>query len=264
MIPDFFGGMDELTRLLLSAIFVLIAAGVSRWQSADLERDLVIATVRSFIQLILIGYALELVFNQDNPFFTVGILGVMVTIAGRTTSARIKMLPDATRIGIVSIGIGTALTVGILLLLGVFEFVPQDIIPIGGMVVGSAMTAATLVMTRLAQDFQDQRLMIETKLALGATAREASLTQFRRAVRSAMVPVVDTTKTVGLIKLPGAMTGMILAGASPLEAVRLQIIVMYMLVGAVTFTSLVAAFMTYQAHFNHEHQFVDLTVEADK
>ncbi|MEL6148891.1 MAG: iron export ABC transporter permease subunit FetB [Chloroflexota bacterium] len=261
MIPDFFGGVDELTRLLLSATFVLIAAGISRWQSADLERDLVIATVRSFIQLILIGYALELVFEQDNPLFTVGILVVMVTIAGRTSSARVKELPYASRIGVVSIGVGTILTVGILLLFGVFEFVPQDIIPIGGMVVGSAMTAATLVMTGIHEDFYNQRLVIETKLALGANAREASMTQFRRAIRNAMIPMVDATKTVGLIKLPGAMTGMILAGASPLEAVRIQIIVMYMLVGAVTFTGLIAAYLTYRTFFNKEHQFIDMSIK---
>ncbi|MEM6530117.1 MAG: iron export ABC transporter permease subunit FetB [Chloroflexota bacterium] len=260
MIPNFFGSMDEFTRLLLSATFVLIAAGVSRWQSADLERDLVIATVRSFIQLILIGYALELVFDQDNPFFTVGILMLMVAIAGRTSSARVKKLARAPHIGVISIGTGTLLTVGILLFLGGFEFVPQDIIPIGGMVVGSAMTAATLVMSGLQDDFHDQRLVIETKLALGASAREASLTQFRGAIRNAMVPMVDATKTVGLIKLPGAMTGMILAGASPLEAVRIQIIVMYMLVGAVTFTSLIAAYLTYRTFFNNEHQFVDVQV----
>ena len=256
MIPDFFGGYDQLTRLLLSASFVVIAIGVSRWQRADLEHDLAIATVRSFVQLILIGYALELVFNQDNPLFTVSILLIMVTIAGRTSGTRAKSLPGAHRIGIVSIGVGTVLTLSILLVLGVFNFTPQDIIPIGGMVIGSAMTAATLVMTQLHNDFHNQQLEIESKLALGATSREASLTQFQRAIRSAMIPMVDTTKTVGLIKLPGAMTGMILAGASPLEAVRLQIIVMYMLVGAVTFTGLIAAYLTYRTFFNADHQFI--------
>ncbi|MEM8533964.1 MAG: iron export ABC transporter permease subunit FetB [Chloroflexota bacterium] len=258
MFSDPFGSMNELMRLLLSALFVVIAAGVSRWQRADLEQDLLIATVRSFIQLILIGYALELVFDQDNPIFTVTILVLMIWIAGWTSASRAKTLRHARWIGITSIGVGTVLTVGILVLLGVFAFVPNDIIPVGGMVVGSAMSTATLVMTRLTTDFHDQQLLIESKLALGATGREASLTQFRQAIRSAMIPVVDTTKTVGLIKLPGAMTGMILAGATPLEAVRLQIIVMYMLVGAVTFTGLVAAYLTYRAFFTNDHQLVKL------
>ena len=259
MLPDLFGGMDELLRVLLAAVFVVIAAGVSRWQHAELERDLAIATVRSFVQLILIGYALELIFNQNNPFFTIGILVIMVTIAGRTSGARVRRLPAAGRIAMVSIGVGTLLTLGLLLLLGVFEFVPQDVIPIGGMIVGNSMSVATLVMTRLYDDIRDQRLIIETQLALGATSRQASLTQFRRAIRSAMIPIVDTTKTVGLITLPGAMTGMILAGASPLQAVQLQIIVMYMLVGAATFAGLIAAYLTYRQLFTAGHQLLPIS-----
>ena len=107
------------------------------------------------------------------------------------------------------------MTIALLVALGVFQFVPKDIIPIGGMIVGTSMTTATLVITRLSSDFHDQRDLIESKLALGATSRQASLTQFQRTIVGAMTPIVDTTKTVGLIKLPGAMTGMILAGREP-------------------------------------------------
>jgi putative ABC transport system permease protein len=256
MLPDLFGGFDQLSRLLLAALFVVISAVMSRWQKADLEADLLIATARSFVQLIAIGYVLELVFNQDNILFTSAILVIMIIIAGRTSGNRAQGVRHANWIGIIAIGISTVLTVGLLLLLGVFDFVPDDIIPIGGMVVGNSMSVATLVMTRLRDDITDQRLMIESKLALGATSREASLQQFRRALRSAMIPIIDSTKTVGLIKLPGAMTGMILAGASPLTAVRLQIIVMYMLIGATMFTALSAAYLSYRGFFNKQHQFV--------
>jgi putative ABC transport system permease protein len=122
------------------------------------------------------------------------------------------------------------------------------------MVIGNAMTVATLVITRFTSDLYDQRNAIESMLALGADSRRASLPQFRRNLQSAMIPIIDTTKTVGLIKLPGAMTGMILAGASPLEAVQLQIIVMYMLVGAAIFTSLSAAYLTYRQFFTPAQQ----------
>jgi putative ABC transport system permease protein len=254
MLPDLFGDLDQLTRLLLSAVFVVIAVGISRWQQADLERDLLIATARSFIQLILIGYALELVFSQDSVLFTAAILLVMIGIAGHTSGSRARKIPSAGRMGTLAIGIGAVLTLGTLVVLGVFAFVPRDIIPIGGMVIGNAMSVATLVMTRLYDDVHDHRLLIETRLALGATGRQASLTQFRRAVRSAMIPIIDTTKTVGLIQLPGAMTGMILAGASPLQAVQLQIIVMYMLIGAATFTGLMAAYLAYRSFFTSDHR----------
>ncbi len=251
---DFFSGLDNLSAVVLSIAFVLIAIGISRWQQADLERDLFIATVRSFIQLILIGYALQLIFQQDNPLWTLASLLVMIVIAGRTSGQRARKTPNAHTVALVAIGVGSALTIGILVLLRVFDFVPRDIIPIGGMVVGNAMTTATLVITRLTDDYYDQRLLIESRLALGATSRQASLDQFRRSLRSAMVPIVDTTKTVGLIKLPGAMTGMILAGASPMQAVQLQLIVMYMLVGASTFTGLIAAYLTYRQFFSPAYQ----------
>ena len=247
--------IDSLVRVIISIVFVLVAVGVSKWQRADMEKDLLIATVRSFIQLILIGYALEIIFNQNNPIWTLLVLMVMTGIAARTTANRArKKTPHADWIALAAIGGGSALTLIILVVLRVFEFVPRDTIPIGGMIIGNSMTTATLIIVRLTADFHEQRGMIESMLALGATSREASLVQFRRSIRDALVPIVDTTKTVGLIKLPGAMTGMILAGASPLEAVQLQLIVMYMLVGAATFTGLIAAYLTYRQFFTVNHQ----------
>ena len=254
--PEPFAGLVGIERVLMSIAFILIAAGISRWQHSRLEGDLLVATIRSFVQLIAIGYVLELVFELDVPLFTVAILLVMILIAGRTSGKRARATPNAQFVALMAIGVGSALTLSLLLALGVFEFVPKDIIPIGGMIVGTSMTTASLVITRLSSDFQDQRDMIESKLALGATGRQASLTQFQRAIAGALTPIIDTTKTVGLIKLPGAMTGMILAGATPLEAVQLQIIVMYMLVGAATFTGLIAAWLTHRQFFTPAHQLV--------
>ena len=249
--PDIFAGMQGIERVLMSIAFILIAAAVSRWQESDLEKDLFIATFRSFVQLIAIGYVLELVFELHDPIVTVVILLAMTVIAGRTTAKRAKKTPHAQMIPLLSIGFGTAMTLALLVALGVFDFVPKDIIPIGGMVLGTSMTTATLVITRLSSDFHDQRGLIESKLALGATSRQASLT-IPAHHQERVTPIIDD----GLIKLPGAMTGMILAGASPLEAVQLQIIVMYMLVGAATFTGLVAAWLTYQQYFTPAHQLV--------
>lgn len=246
--------LTDLPRIGLALALVVAAALISRWQRADLEKDLAVAAARSFVQLIAIGYLLELIFNQDNPLWTAALLSIMIVIAARTSGRRGRNTPSATWIALWSIGLGSILTLGVLVIFGVFEFTPQAIIPIGGMVIGNAMTVASQVMDRMALDLTEQRGLIESRLALGATSREASHQQFRRALRSAMIPHIDTTKTTGLIKLPGAMTGMILAGASPLEAVQLQIIVMYMLVGAVAFTGLIAAYLTYRAFFTRAHQ----------
>ena len=112
--PDFFIGLQGIERVLMSIAFVFIAAAVSRWQSSDLEKDLAIATVRSFIQLIAIGYVLELVFEVNYPIFTVGILLVMITIAGRTSGKRAKQTPNGVMIALLAIGIGSALTIALL------------------------------------------------------------------------------------------------------------------------------------------------------
>ena len=246
-------------RVGASLALVALAALLSYWQRAGLGKDLAIATVRSFVQLIAIGYALELIFNQDNLWWTLLIIAVMLGVAGYTSAGRAQGIPNALFITNASIGFGAVLTVGLLVALGIFDLSPQFIIPIAGMVIGNTMTTCSLVMGRLRDDVRDQRNQIETALALGATGRQAVQPIVRRSIRAAMVPIIDTTKTVGLIKLPGAMTGMILAGASPLDAVQLQIIVMYMLTGATAFTALAAAYLTAQVFFSKYHQ---LTVPA--
>jgi putative ABC transport system permease protein len=182
----------------------------------------------------------------------------MVAIAGHTAGKRGRGVPRSRFVATVAISVGVALTLGLLVALQVFPFQPRYIIPVAGMVVGNAMTVCGLVMARLRDDLKMQRLQVETALALGAAPAQAVQGQLRRALATGMTPIVDNTKTVGLISLPGAMTGMILAGAPALEAVQLQIIVMYMLIGAASFTGATAAFFTYRQFFAKQHQ---LTVE---
>ncbi len=261
-IGDLVNQLNDLERIGLAVGLVLVAGIVSRWQRAGLESDLAIATVRSFVQLVAIGFVLDAVFAQDSPLWTTLVLVVMIGVAAQTSGARGKQTPGATWIALAAITFGSVSTLAALVAAGVFAYTPENIIPIGGMVIGNAMTVASQVMNRMSDDLLDNRDQIEAMLALGATSREASQIQFRRALRNAMIPHIDTTKTVGLIKLPGAMTGMILAGASPLEAVQLQIIVMYMLVGATTFTGLGAAWLTYRAFFTDTHQLRHLSQAA--
>ena len=250
---DLFSQLD-LTRLAASLALVALAGLLSYWQRAGLGKDLAIATVRSFFQLIAIGYALEIVFELDSVAWTLFIILVMLLVAAHTSAGRAKGIPHALLITNASIGVGAVLTIGLLVALGIFDFEAQFIIPIAGMVIGNTMTTCSLVMGRMRDDVGDHRGQIETALALGATSRQAVQPTVRRSIRSAMIPIIDTTKTVGLIKLPGAMTGMILAGASPMEAVQLQIVVMYMLTAATAFTALAAAYLTAQVFFTKYHQ----------
>ena len=246
--------MTELTRILAALILVFLAALISRWQSLDLEKQMLVAVVRAFIQLTLIGYALTYIFEVDNPLVVLLIISIMVTIAGYTSGKRAVGVPNAHRVALASIALGASLTLGLLVGLGVFEFTAQQIIPISGMVICNSMNVCSLVMKRIKEEINGRSLEIEAALALGATRRQASDRYLKTALQSGMIPIIDSAKTVGLIQLPGAMTGMILAGAAPLEAVQLQIIVMYMLIGAAAFTGLGATFLSYRQFFTADHQ----------
>ncbi|MBK6324616.1 MAG: iron export ABC transporter permease subunit FetB [Chloroflexi bacterium] len=248
--------LSELPRILAALFLVVLAAGVSRWQHLDLEKQMLVAVVRAFIQLTLIGYALNLIFAADNPAAILLILAVMTSIASYTSGKRGEGTPHATRVAALAITFGAALTLGLLVGLRVFTFSAQQIIPIAGMVIGNSMNVCSLVMRRMKDEIKGRQLEIETALALGATRQQAVRPHLKTALQSGMMPIVDSTKTVGLIQLPGAMTGMILAGASPLEAVQLQMIVMYMLIGAAALTGLAAAWLSYRQFFTASHQLV--------
>ncbi len=251
-----FEALNWLPRILGSLVLVGLAIGISRWQKVELEKDMLLAVGRAFVQLIAIGYALDLIFRARGPLWILLVVGIMISIAGHTAGRRGQGVPRSRRVATASISLGAISTLGLLIVLQIFPFEPRFIIPIAGMIVGNAMTVTGLVMTRLRDDLKSQRAQIEAALALGATQRQAADGQLRRALATGMTPIVDNTKTVGLIALPGAMTGMILAGASPLEAVQLQVIVMYMLIGAAAFSGLTAAFLTHQQFFTKAHQLV--------
>lgn len=247
-----------LYRIGGALLLVAAAAAISRYRRIGLEADMLTAVIRAFVQLIAIGYALKFIFAARNPFWIFLVVFAMVAIAGHTAGKRGRGVPRSRFVATVAISVGVALTLGLLIALQVFPFQPRYIIPVAGMVVGNAMTVCGLVMGRLRDDLKMQRLQVEAALALGAAPAQAVQGQLRRALATGMTPIVDNSKTVGLISLPGAMTGMILAGATALEAVQLQIIVMYMLIGAASFTGLTATFFTYRQFFTKQHQ---LTVE---
>lgn len=248
--------LDQLSRILLALALVGVAAVISRWQRLDLEKDILVASVRAFVQLVAIGYALTLIFAIDSPPAILLLLALMTLLAGHTAGKRGRGVPHSGRVALLSVGFGAAVTLGLLVLLGVFEFTAQQIIPIAGMVIGNSMNVCSLSMGRVRDEINSHAAQIEAALALGATSRQAGHPYLRVALHAGMTPIVDSTKTVGLIALPGAMTGMILAGASPLQAVQLQIIVMYMLIGAAAFTGLASVWLTYRRFFTPQHQLV--------
>jgi putative ABC transport system permease protein len=239
----------------LSLCLVGIAVAISAWQRLGLEGDLSVATVRSFVQLIAVGYILTYVF-EGHGWLTILALAVMIGTASITSRNRAKRVPGSGFIAVAAIATATAATLGVLAALHIVPTSARAIIPLGSMIVSGAMNTTSLVMTRLHDDLATNRREIEARLSLGDTARQAALPWLRSAIRGGMLPSVDSTKVVGLVALPGAMTGLILAGVSPLSAVRLQLVVMYMLLGGAAFAALVAAQLTERRLFTKSHQLI--------
>ncbi|POO02459.1 Protein ALUMINUM SENSITIVE [Trema orientale] len=248
---EFLKGM---AKPLAATVVVLMAVVLSFLQKLGLEGEMVYSMVRAFLQLSVIGFVLQFIFTRDNVGWIVLAYLFMVSVAGYTAGQRAKHVPRGKLVAGVSILAGTSLTMFFLVILKVFPFTPRYIIPVAGMMVGNAMTVTGVTMKRLRDDIRTQINLVETALALGATPRQATLQQVKRALVISLSPVIDNAKTVGLISLPGAMTGLIMGGASPLEAIQLQIIVMNFLIGASTVSSILSTYLCWPAFFTKAYQ----------
>lgn len=241
-----------------SVLLVALAAAVAYQQRLHVTRELLIAAVRAGVQLVAVGAVLMLLFRAAGlPGAFAWVIG-MVLIAGNVAGRRGAGLPYARRSATIGVAIGTTVTLGALLLLGVISTQPRVVVPVGGMIVSAAMQASGVALRRLSEDARAARPAIEARLCLGLPAHEAFLPHRRSALRTALLPVIDSTKVVGLISLPGAMTGLILAGVDPLMAIRYQIVVMYMILAATALAALAAARLAENALFDNAERLVEL------
>jgi putative ABC transport system permease protein len=237
-----------------SALLVAVTIAAAAWAHLGLSRDIVIAAVRAGVQLVAVGAVLLVLFRTGGAAGALGWVAAMIAVAALVAGRRGRGIPRSVPIAAAGIAIGTTVTLGSLLALAVIPARPEVIVPVGGMIVSTAMQASALTMLRLAEQAGDDREQIETRLLLGCTATEAFAAHRRRAARTALVPAIDSAKVVGLISLPGAMTGLILAGVDPLTAIRYQIVVMYMLLAATILAALTSATLTERTLFDHAHR----------
>ena len=242
--------------LALTFSLVIIALMISYRQKLGMERDMIIGSVRAVVQLTVVGFILKFVFNMDNTPLTSIILCLMVYNAAAVAAKRGAGITHAKRISFGAILVGLIITLGCLLAFQAISFKPSEVIPVSGMVVGNSMVALGLLYRNLVSSFKDRREEVEVKLCLGATPREASRILIRESIRTAMIPTIDSMKTLGIVQLPGMMTGLILAGTPPELAIKYQIMVMFMLTGAVTISGFVASFWAYRSFFTDRAQLV--------
>jgi putative ABC transport system permease protein len=251
-----------LGEVAASLALVAIAAAVSLWRRAELEGDLGLAVLRSFLQLTAVGYVIQAIFDSDSLWLVTALLAAMVAFGTATARRRARAVPGALMPIALALGSAAAVTLGLVLLLGVFEAKPRFLVPVGGMVIGNSMTAAAVALNRLADEVRADAGRIEATLALGATARQAATGLVTRSLRSGMIPLIDSTKTTGVVFFPGTMVGMLVAGAEPFDAVRLQLILLWTLLGAVALAALIAVTLGYRGFFTAAHQLRELPSRA--
>ena len=244
----------SLGEVAASLVLVVLAVALSLWRRADLERDIGVAVVRSIVQLTAIGYVIQAIFDEDSLALVAALIAVMVVFGAIQARQRARRVPRTFVPLLVALGVAGVSTLGLVVALGIFEPEPRFLVPVGGMVIGNAMTAAAVALNRLGDEMHDRAREIEATLALGATATQAATPTLRRALRSGTIALVDSTKTTGLIFFPGTMVGMLLAGADPTDAVRLQLILLYALLGSVAIAAVLATALSYRSFFTPAHQ----------
>lgn len=250
--------MNNLTffSLLLALSFILIAAFVSFKEDLGLEKDLLVGTVRSFVQLIIIGYVLEYIFALREWPYVILMLAFMVLVATRNAEKRGRGIDGIFPTLLLAIALAETVTMGMMVGMRIIPFTPQYVIPVSGMIIGNSMVASALMLNRIKAEIISRREEIEVLLSLGAASRQACAACLREAMRSSMIPTLDSMKTVGLVQLPGMMTGLIIGGASPVEAVKYQVLVIFMLAGAVAITVMVVGLLAFRRFFTPNHQLI--------
>lgn len=241
--------------LTSSLALVLVAAAISRWQRLGLERQVVWAATRALVQLLLVGVALALLLEPGRSLsWSWAWVAAMIVYAGDVARRRAPEVPRLAPLAIAAFAATAAITLGVVFGLRIFPLEGRTVVPIAGMMIGNSMTATVLVARRLVDELRDKRDEVEARLALGQPSRVAAAPYVRTALRSAVSPQIETTKATGLVFLPGAMTGLILAGVPPLQAVLVQAVVMFLILGAVATTAVVVALGLVRRVFTADHR----------
>ncbi|MGP5100141.1 ABC transporter permease [Psychrobacter celer] len=245
--------------IALASSLILIVLMVSWRLRLYLTKTLLMAALRTVVQLSFIGLILAWVFAREQWYEVLSILTIMTLIAGSAAKNRVKRRYKGLFIDTllaVSVSAVLVTAIAILVILEVQPwYTPQFVIPILGLILGNSLTAISLTSNQLINAFYEQQARIEMMLSLSATPFEAVHEQIRTAIINGMTPTLNSMLVVGVVSLPGMMTGQILAGADPTQAIRYQIVTMFLICVSSTLGCTISALLTYRRFFNKNQQF---------
>jgi putative ABC transport system permease protein len=243
--------------LAASLIMIAAVALLSIRLKLRLERDLAIAVARSLTQMLLVGVALGLIVDPGTWIgWSFAWVAAMVAFAAVTVARRAPALPGVLPVALLALSAGATAGLGLLFALGVFPVTGRTVVPVAGMVVGNSLAAGVLTVRRLVEAVAERQAELEARLALGLPWQQAVRPTIRQVLRTGIAPDVERLKALGVVVLPGAMTGLILAGVDPLDAVRVQLALLYVILGAVTTTASVIALLGARRLFTDDHRLV--------
>lgn len=255
-------GLIELDfiRLLWAVGLMAAAIGLSGWQRLGLGWSLAIATTRTILQLLAVGYFLAVVFAWRHPLAVLAVILVMLTIAAVVARNRIsqkiaRLLPMLWA----SLLVSTTLTLTYTSLLVIRPetwYEPRYVIPLAGIILGNAMNAASIAGDRFYSTLQNSRVEIETHLSLGATPAQAILSYRRDAIKAGLIPTLNSMMVVGIVTLPGIITGQLLSGVNPFNAALYQMLIMFILAFSTLLTAILVIYGLSRQFFNAAAQLV--------
>ncbi|HCT3983747.1 TPA: iron export ABC transporter permease subunit FetB [Staphylococcus aureus] len=245
------------TALGLTALLLVIPIIISYKEGLHIIKDLIVATLRAVVQLIILGFLLHYIFKINDKWLLVLCVFVIIVNASWDTISRSSpVMHHVFLISFVAIFVGTALPLAGTIATGAIQFTANEVIPIGGMLANNGLIAINLAYQNLDRAFVQDGTNIESKLSLAATPKLASKGAIRESIRLAIVPTIDSVKTYGLVSIPGMMTGLIIGGVPPLQAIKFQLLVVFIHTTATIMSALIATYLSYGQFFNARHQLV--------
>ncbi|MDD3493188.1 MAG: iron export ABC transporter permease subunit FetB [Candidatus Thermoplasmatota archaeon] len=234
--------LEGLLVLLGASVLLVLVVVISVIKNMGIAREMLLAVLKGGGQLLAIALFLTFLFGFDQWYFLIWLLlGTMVAVSGHTAARRAADMPGAFQVTTPAILAGAAAALVVLAFSRAMPLHPQFIVPLAGMAFGNSMKICSLSLERLMREVRANRTAIETALSLGATSRQALEEYGKISVKASLIPTIDSLKTLGIIFIPGAMAGLLIAGTDPLVAAEYQIIVYLMIVGGGIISSLLAS-----------------------
>ena len=248
----------SIASLLLSLVFVIIPLILTAYLKLGLTKDILVATIRSIIQLIAVGYILTFVFEGDNAIYIILMILLMIAAASQNIVKKGKGIPHITWIIILALVVVEAFSMTMLIAFNIIPFTPQYVIPISGMIIGNTMVLSLLFLNKFKAEISQNDEVIELILSFGGTPEDAIKTSLKSAIKTSMIPTIEAQKTMGLVQLPGMMSGLIIGGGDPLEAVMYQLLILFLILNTAAVASVLVGYLSYRNLFNERMQFIGI------